>query len=98
MIYITMYPLPQRINHNAQTLTDYGGSRGGGARFYKDGRFYHVGDHGYWWTATEVFLGSPHIRTIDHKGGHLAEYDHDKRYGLSARCVQNKRKAQKQGD
>jgi hypothetical protein len=30
MIYITMYPLTQRINHNAQTHTDYGGGRGGG--------------------------------------------------------------------
>jgi hypothetical protein len=29
MIYITTYPLLKRINHNAQTLTDYGGGRGG---------------------------------------------------------------------
>jgi hypothetical protein len=28
MIYITTYPLPQRINHNAQTHTDYGDGRG----------------------------------------------------------------------
>jgi uncharacterized protein (TIGR02145 family) len=64
----------------------------GGLRFYKDGSFYHTGDDGYWWTATELFLGSPHIRKIGYIGNFLAEYNLDKRYGLSARCVQNRRK------
>jgi uncharacterized protein (TIGR02145 family) len=51
------------------------------------GSFFHAGDYGIWWTATEENLGDAHYLAMDYGFDYVIESYHSKSYGRSVRCV-----------
>jgi len=49
--------------------------------------FYCAGNYGHWWTATENSSGSAYCRGMFYNFDNVFEYDYDKGYGFSLRCV-----------
>jgi uncharacterized protein (TIGR02145 family) len=56
---------------------------------YRDsiGSFYHAGDYGIWWTATEESIHDAYYRAMDYGYNYVSGSYHDKGYGRSVRCV-----------
>lgn len=50
--------------------------------------FYHAGDYGTWWTATEYDKGGAYYRSIDYGYDRVNESSGDKGLGFSVRCVE----------
>jgi uncharacterized protein (TIGR02145 family) len=77
-------------NSNGNGSDDYGFSAlPGGYRYYKNGLFDYDGYRSHYWTATENGGDRAYDRDVYHDEDYLYEYDGDKAYGLSVRCVQN---------
>jgi uncharacterized protein (TIGR02145 family) len=54
-----------------------------------DGKFYYVGDHGYWWSSSEDYAYYAHYRKLDHNSNG-AYWDGSSKSGLySIRCLQD---------
>jgi len=72
---------------------DYGFSAlPGGVRYNKggfDGTGYGYGVNGYWWTSTEADSASAYRRRIDDNHDDVKEYELNKKFGFSVRCVQD---------
>jgi uncharacterized protein (TIGR02145 family) len=58
-----------------------GGRRGTG------GDFYHAGDYGYWWAATEYDASYAYFRSMDYNYDNVGENAGSKENGFSVRCV-----------
>ncbi|MDR2592691.1 MAG: fibrobacter succinogenes major paralogous domain-containing protein, partial [Chitinispirillales bacterium] len=73
---------------NGNGTNDYGFSAlPGGLRNYYNGSFSNAGYYGYWWTATEYDSGNAYDRNMYDHDDNVYEYDNDKDYGFSVRCV-----------
>lgn len=60
----------------------------GGGRKH-DGTFYNIGDHGYWWGATQDLSVSAFYRILRYDYGHVTVFPVDKEFGFSVRCVRD---------
>jgi len=77
-------------NDNGNGSDDYGfSSLPGGYRYYERGRFNYAGYRSHYWTSTENGDDRAYDRDLYHDEDYLYEYDGDKAYGLSVRCVQD---------
>jgi len=56
---------------------------------YYGGSFYNAGSNGYWWTAAEYSSGNAYYRGMHYYFDYVYEYNDDKSYGFSLRCLQN---------
>jgi len=73
---------------NGNGSDDYGFSAlPGGYRYYERGRFNYAGYRSHYWTSTENSDDRAYDRDLYHDEDYLYEYDGDKAYGLSVRCV-----------
>jgi len=80
-------------NENGNGTNDYGFSALPGGLRNSDGNFYNAGLYGYWWTATEYrsgyACGGWDMSYGDDNVHGFYDYDDDKSYGYSVRCVQD---------
>jgi len=74
-------------NNNGNGTDDFGFSALPGGYRGSDGNFYHAGDDGSWWTATEYDAGNAYYRSMIYNHDFVFEYYNVKRLGLSVRCV-----------
>jgi len=58
----------------------------GGTRA-NNGAFYHVGEYGYWWSATENLTGNAWDRSLNYGSDDVSKYNDSKGRGLSVRCL-----------
>ncbi len=61
----------------------------GGFRSIFGGGFWDIGDTGNWWTSTESSTDEAVRRAIGDEWGGVYEYNSDKRYGFSVRCIKD---------
>jgi len=75
---------------NANGTDEYGFSALPGGSRDSDGRFRDVGSYGFLWTATSYRSDNACVRYMYYdRDDVVVESSYDKRYGLSARCVQD---------
>jgi uncharacterized protein (TIGR02145 family) len=74
-------------SNNGNGTDEYGFSALPGGNRGTGGSFYHAGDHGFWWTATESGSGNADFRLMGYDDDGVDESNHDKDYGYSVRCV-----------
>jgi uncharacterized protein (TIGR02145 family) len=60
-----------------------------GGRGYYSGGFLVVGESGDWWSANERTGDYAYNRNMSYEVGYVHDYDADKRYGFSVRCVKD---------
>jgi uncharacterized protein (TIGR02145 family) len=74
--------------HNKGNGTNSSGFSGfpGGTRA-NNGAFYHVGEYGYWWSATENLTGNAWDRSLNYGSDDVSKYNDSKGRGLSVRCL-----------
>ncbi len=51
--------------------------------------FHHLGDHAYYWTASEAGSSVGICRYIWHIMDNIYRHEMDKKYGFAVRCVKN---------
>jgi len=56
---------------------------------YSDGRFFSVGNTGFWWSSSELDASHAYYRLIDYLSGSVIRVTHDKADLYSVRCVQD---------
>ena len=61
----------------------------GGYRHYNHGHYNHMGDYGYFWSATEYRSGSAWCRLLGSSHSDISRFDNSKNYGLSVRLVRD---------
>jgi uncharacterized protein (TIGR02145 family) len=61
----------------------------GGYRRYSNGTFGFVGDHGYWWSATEYSSAAAWSRILSYNLSEVYRYFNSKPDGFSVRCVRD---------
>jgi uncharacterized protein (TIGR02145 family) len=67
---------------------DYGFSGlPGGYRL--SGPFYDIGNYGYWWSSIETSTFGAWSRILNYSFGDINEYDGNKRWGFSVRCIRD---------
>jgi uncharacterized protein (TIGR02145 family) len=74
-------------NENDNGTDDYGFSALPSGIRFPDGRFFHIGDNGTWWTATERGSGSAYYRSMGYINAIVSDLKFDKDNGFSVRCV-----------
>jgi uncharacterized protein (TIGR02145 family) len=80
----------KREPESGNGTNDFGFSAMPGGYRYSDGRFYHVGYFGFWWSATEYGVDGDAYEQGMFYSKDIAPVDyHDKRYGFSVRCVKD---------
>jgi len=74
-------------NKKGNGTDTYGFSALPSGRRRSDGYFYGVGNYGDWWTAMEGADGYAYYRYMYYSHSAVREYNRDKNYGFSVRCV-----------
>ena len=60
----------------------------GGYR-YKLGKFYNIGDNGYWWSSSENVTNFAWRRGLLYYNGNVYRNDNGMSYGYSVRCIKD---------
>ena len=60
----------------------------GGYR-YSNGKYYYIGNDGYWWSSTEIITGDAWSRYLNYNYGTATSYNLNKKHGFSVRCLRD---------
>ncbi len=76
-------------NDNGNGTDDFGfAALPGGYRYYY-GSFFHIGDTGYWWSATQYNSHNAWYRYLHYSSPDFRKNNYSKDYGFSVRCVRD---------
>ena len=77
----------QSPNTDATNESGFAGLPGGTR--YDNGGFDFIGDHGYWWSSTELNTYSAWLRSLYYNNGGVLRGGSYKNYGFSVRCLRD---------